>query len=90
MLTLQVSFQHIYTDTINKDGTKADRLFVVQGGMGDELGMTSTDYSVSLLVFFISYVLFETPSNMILTRVRPSIYMPVSLCLLVYQNPSGH
>lgn len=47
--------------------------------MGDELGMTSTDYSISLLVFFISYVLFETPSNMILTRVRPSIYMPVSL-----------
>lgn len=46
--------------------------------MGDELGMTSTDYSISLLVFFISYVLFETPSNMILTRVRPSIYMPVS------------
>lgn len=47
--------------------------------MGDELEMTSTDYSISLLVFFISYVLFETPSNMILTRVRPSIYMPVSL-----------
>lgn len=47
--------------------------------MGEELGMTSTDYSISLLVFFISYVLFETPSNMILTRVRPSIYMPVSL-----------
>lgn len=50
--------------------------------MGDELGMTSTDYSISLLVFFISYVLFETPSNMILTRVRPSIYMPVSLVSL--------
>lgn len=50
--------------------------------MGDELGMTSTDYSISLLVFFISYVLFETPSNMILTRVRPSIYMPVSLSYL--------
>lgn len=47
--------------------------------MGDELRMTSNDYSISLLVFFISYVLFETPSNMILTRVRPSIYMPVSL-----------
>lgn len=51
--------------------------------MGDELRMTSNDYSVSLLVFFISYVLFETPSNMILTRVRPSIYMPVSLSSLV-------
>lgn len=59
--------------------------------MGDELGMTSTDYSISLLVFFISYVLFETPSNMILTRVRPSIYMPVSLPpLLPPTKPSDH
>lgn len=56
--------------------------------MGDELGMTSTDYSISLLVFFISYVLFETPSNMILTRVRPSIYMPVSLLPLLSPRES--
>lgn len=46
--------------------------------MGTELHMSSNDYSIVLLVFFISYVLFEAPSNMILTRVRPSIYMPVS------------
>lgn len=46
--------------------------------MGTELHMNSNDYSIVLLVFFISYVLFEAPSNMILTRVRPSIYMPVS------------
>lgn len=46
--------------------------------MGTELNMSSTDYSIVLLVFFISYVLFEAPSNMILTRVRPSIYMPAS------------
>lgn len=51
--------------------------------MGAELNMNSTDYSVVLLVFFISYVLFETPSNMILTRVRPSLYMPVSPSLLL-------
>lgn len=47
--------------------------------MGTDLKMTSNDYSIVLLVFFISYVLFEAPSNMILTRVRPSIYMPVSI-----------
>lgn len=59
--------------------------------MGDELKMTSNDYSISLLVFFISYVLFETPSNMILTRVRPSIYMPVSLSSLVpILEPPNH
>jgi MFS family permease len=30
---------------------------------------------VVLLVFFISYVVFEIPSNMILARVRPSLYL---------------
>lgn len=45
-------------------------------GMGTELNMTAKDYSVVLLVFFISYVLFEVPSNMLLTRVRPSLYLP--------------
>ncbi|PWN32755.1 MFS general substrate transporter [Meira miltonrushii] len=51
------------------------------GGMGKEFNMTSQDYSIVLLVFFISYVLFEPISNAILTRVRPSIYLP-SLMIL--------
>jgi hypothetical protein len=32
-------------------------------------------------VFFISYVLFEVPSNMLLTRVRPSFYLS-ALCVI--------
>ncbi|OZJ04492.1 hypothetical protein BZG36_02667 [Bifiguratus adelaidae] len=51
------------------------------GGMQQSLSITSTQYSVILLVFFISYVIFEVPSNMILTRVRPSIYLSV-LCVI--------
>ena len=45
--------------------------------MEEDLALTSTQYSVCLLLFFVSYVIFEVPSNMILTRVRPSI-----LCVL--------
>ncbi|EPQ28135.1 uncharacterized protein PFL1_04462 [Pseudozyma flocculosa PF-1] len=45
-------------------------------GMGRDLNMSSTHYSVVLLVFFITYVLMEVPSNMVLTRVRPSLYLP--------------
>lgn len=59
-----------------------------QGGMGTELQMSSNDYSIVLLVFFISYVLFEAPSNMILTRVRPSIYMPASYDPLSRYRPA--
>ena len=62
--------------------------------MGEDLNMSSNAYSVVLLVFFISYVLFETPSNMILTRVRPSVYMPalmfvwggLSMCFAAAQS----
>jgi hypothetical protein len=27
-------------------------------------------------VFFLSYLVFEVPANMILTRVRPSVFLP--------------
>jgi len=50
------------------------------GGLEAEFNLTSTQYSIVLLVFFISYVLFEIPSNLIIARVRPSIYLS-SLCV---------
>lgn len=43
--------------------------------------MTSDQYSIVLLVFFISYVLFEVPSNLIISRVRPSLYLS-GLCIV--------
>jgi MFS family permease len=32
-------------------------------------------------IFFIAYLVMETPSNLILTRVRPSWYVPILMCL---------
>jgi len=59
------------------------------GGMEKDLKLTSTDYSIVLLIFFVGYVIGEIPSNMILTRVRPSLYLPslmavwgaISMCM---------
>ncbi|KAJ6618005.1 major facilitator superfamily domain-containing protein [Mycena sp. CBHHK59/15] len=51
------------------------------GGMQKDLGYGSTQYSIILLMFFVSYVIFEVPSNMILTRVRPSLYLSI-VCIL--------
>lgn len=47
--------------------------------MAKDLKLTSTEYSIALLVFFVGYVIGEVPSNMLLSRVRPSIYLP---CLM--------
>ncbi|KAH8176981.1 major facilitator superfamily protein [Sarocladium implicatum] len=45
-------------------------------GMDKDLNLDSDRYSIALVVFFVSYVVFEVPSNMLLTRIRPSIYLP--------------
>ncbi|KAK1978919.1 nicotinamide mononucleotide permease [Colletotrichum cereale] len=45
-------------------------------GMDKDLGLDSGRYSIALVVFFVGYVAFEVPSNMILARTRPSVYLP--------------
>jgi hypothetical protein len=46
------------------------------GGLERDFGLTSSQYSIIVLVFFVSYLCFEVPANMILTRVRPSVFLP--------------
>lgn len=47
-------------------------------GIEDSLGMTGNDYNVAVAVFFISYVLLEVPSNVILAKFkRPSYYIGI-------------
>ncbi|RJE19566.1 Major Facilitator Superfamily [Aspergillus sclerotialis] len=50
-------------------------------GMSDELNLSSQEYSISLVVFFVSYVVFEVPSNLILSKTKPSIFLPVIMTL---------
>ncbi|CAG8256862.1 unnamed protein product [Penicillium salamii] len=45
-------------------------------GMAADLNLTSNQYSTALVVFFVGYVVFEVPSNLVLTRTRPSIFLP--------------
>ncbi|KAK4089284.1 hypothetical protein Purlil1_6273 [Purpureocillium lilacinum] len=45
-------------------------------GLEKSLGMSGTDYNVALALFFISYVIFDIPSNYILSKFKkPSIYI---------------
>lgn len=43
--------------------------------MQDAFDITSNQYSIIVLIFFVSYTIFEIPSNMILVRVKPSVYL---------------
>jgi MFS family permease len=50
-------------------------------GMSKDLHLTSNQYSVALIVFFVSYVVFEVPSNLVLSKTRPSIFLPIIMTL---------
>ncbi|KAI9808801.1 MAG: hypothetical protein M1825_003954 [Sarcosagium campestre] len=45
-------------------------------GLIDTLGMTDPQYNWCLTVFFFTYAAFEVPSNLLLKRLRPSIWLP--------------
>ena len=40
----------------------------------EELNLTSTQYQTCVSILFVGYILGQVPSNLMLTRVRPSIW----------------
>jgi hypothetical protein len=44
-------------------------------GLEADLGMKGQDYNIALSVFFITYILCEIPSNLVLKNVRPSVWL---------------
>ncbi|KAL2820980.1 major facilitator superfamily domain-containing protein [Aspergillus cavernicola] len=46
-------------------------------GFEASLGMSGQQYSIALCIFFIPYVLFEVPSNLILKRLSPSTWLSI-------------
>lgn len=43
--------------------------------MAKDLKLEGLMYNTALTVFFVSYSLFEVPSNMVLKMVRPSLWL---------------
>ena len=44
-------------------------------GLEVDLRMSGSDYNVALFVFFIPYILFEVPSNIIIRKLSPSTWL---------------
>ncbi|PYI29800.1 MFS general substrate transporter, partial [Aspergillus indologenus CBS 114.80] len=45
-------------------------------GMGTDLGMSGDQYLTGLTLYFIGYVLFEVPCNIILKKTTPRTWLP--------------
>ncbi|KPM42328.1 hypothetical protein AK830_g4225 [Neonectria ditissima] len=43
--------------------------------MENDLGMTGSDFQLAVSVLFVTYCLFEAPSNLIIKRLQPSRYL---------------
>ncbi|KKA27258.1 hypothetical protein TD95_004094 [Thielaviopsis punctulata] len=47
-------------------------------GMGDDLKFTGNDFNIVLSVFYISYILFEIPVNMLCKYMGPGWFLPLT------------
>jgi hypothetical protein len=48
-------------------------------GLEQDLHMSGVDFNVALLMYSITHILFQIPSNLILKMVRPSLWLPCTL-----------
>ncbi|KAL0783711.1 hypothetical protein CaCOL14_001617 [Colletotrichum acutatum] len=50
-------------------------------GIEMELNLTSTEYQTCVSILFVGYILGQIPSNMLITRIRPSWFMASTMAL---------
>ncbi|KAF2249399.1 MFS general substrate transporter [Trematosphaeria pertusa] len=74
MPTIWVLYCFSYMDRTNIGNAKV-------AGMDVDVGFDSNQYFLAIVVFQIGYVIAEVPSNMILSRTRPSLYIPALMIL---------
>lgn len=46
-------------------------------GLQDDLKLSGAQYNACLTIFFVSYSVFEPLTNILLKRLRPSIFIPI-------------
>ncbi|EMR62640.1 putative allantoate permease protein [Eutypa lata UCREL1] len=51
------------------------------GGLEEDLGMTGTDFNLATSILFVGYLTMQLPSNLILTRLPPSIYLGTAMSI---------
>jgi len=49
-------------------------------GMREDLELTGNRFNIALSLFFITYILFEIPANMVQRKIGPRIWLPILTC----------
>ncbi|GAB7340857.1 hypothetical protein MBLNU457_7218t1 [Dothideomycetes sp. NU457] len=50
------------------------------GTLEKDIGLHGNQYNTVIAIFFVGYILTQIPTNMILDRMRPSIFLPIVMC----------
>ncbi len=50
--------------------------------LATDLGLSKSQYNMTLTIFFISYSVFEPLTNILLKRLRPSVFIPSIMYVL--------
>lgn len=53
------------------------------GSFEKDLGLHGTQYNTIISIFFVGYILTQVPTNMILDKVKPSVFLPAIMCCWV-------
>nr|OQO15450.1 hypothetical protein B0A51_16239 [Rachicladosporium sp. CCFEE 5018] len=48
-------------------------------GLSKELGLKNVEYNTALVIFFVPYILFEIPSNLLLKKFKPHIWLAANM-----------
>lgn len=51
------------------------------GTLEADLGLVGNQYNTIISIFFVGYILTQVPTNMILDKMRPSIFLPLIMCM---------
>ena len=46
-------------------------------GLEEDLGLKGNEFNTATSVLFVGYLLMQLPSNVILTKVKPAVYLPL-------------
>lgn len=69
-----VHTNHVFADRTNIGNAKIE-------GLTEDLNLTTGTYNAALSLFFVSYAGFEPLTNILLKRLRPSIFIPIIMVL---------
>ena len=60
-------------------------------GLEKDLNMTGNNYNIALFMFFIPYILFEVPSNIIIRKIAPSTWLSfIMVCWGIFPFQISH